>query len=132
MTARIAGIIDIPTCDNENRYVKKLATEVGIKVDKWDGMRHRERLPASRENRMAKLSRCTTVGDEAHLQECDAWLLCKAKGRGSSGRFVWYDPRLFDPKKCNRRASRRATVGQHYVAVMTLRYVTILSSSGDG
>ena len=58
-----------PTCDHENRDVKKLATELVRKVDKWDDMRHRERLPASREIGKSWEAGGTAVGDEAHLQQ---------------------------------------------------------------
>ena len=59
----------IRTCDHENRDVRKLATKAVRKVDKWDGMRHRERLPASRETSMSWEAGGTAVGDEAHLQQ---------------------------------------------------------------
>ena len=69
MWCAILGAHGIRTCDNENRYVKKLAANVGRKVDKWDGMRHRERLPASQEIGKSWEAGGTAVGDEAHLQQ---------------------------------------------------------------
>ena len=65
----ILGAHGIRTCDHENRGVKKLATELVRKVDKWDDMRHRERLPASREIGKSWEAGGTAVGDEAHLQQ---------------------------------------------------------------
>ena len=68
----------IRTCDHENRGVKKLATELVRKVDKWDDMRHRERLPASREIGKSWEAGGTAVGDEAHLQQA----LAPVQGQG--------------------------------------------------
>ena len=65
----ILGAHGILTCDHENRDVKDLASKVVRKVDKWDDMRHRGRLPASRENCKSWEAGGTAVGDEAHLQQ---------------------------------------------------------------
>ena len=91
----IAGIIDIETCDNENRYVKKLATKVVRNVDKCDGMRHRELLPASRILSKRQGSRCMAVGDEAHRKACGTWLLASGFGGSEEGRACERSARFF-------------------------------------